>query len=56
MLVDARERFAARAVKWMMEDEELTKEDMTARIGLWDKKFQKQIIQAVKDYEANSEE
>ena len=52
MLVDAKERFAVRAVEWMMADEELTTEDMTMRIGLWDKEFQKLIIAAVKQHEA----
>lgn len=50
MLVDAEAAFAKRAAEWMLKDDNLSAEDMIARVGLWPKSFQKMIADQVKEH------
>lgn len=52
MLVDAQERFARRAAEWMLADDNLSAEDMLARIGMWPKSFQSMVTVVVKEHNA----
>lgn len=48
MLIDARERFAARVAQWMYDDKEMSVEETELRLSQWSDDFNVMVSQALR--------